>query len=568
MTGRFAIVLAGMLLFGPSSPAQRQSDDTDAAVWILAQGGTLRIEGSGEQIRSTADLPPGPILVREAVLTGALVHPRDLERLSALRGLRRLTLPGTMWNPVCCGTLGNADDSDLIAALAGIESLESLHLSRHFVSVFKGIRVFDHAIEKMVPLKNLRSLQLMSTRVTGAHLDAFEKLEQLDLTQTDVNDEGLASIARLPRLKTLRLRSTRVTDSGLAALSRLAGLVELDLADLELSDEGVAHLAGLGGLRILNLRGASISDAGLGHLSGMQELADLNLYRTRITNAGMPQLAALPGLRSVDLRYTRATSAGIAALRDEKPNLEIQFVDTAPSVAPVMSRMPSADDLEGLLEWVRSIGGVAEADADGQLSLSLKATPVSDREVAAIAEFPSVVHLDLTATDVSDLGLQTLNSLPNLQVLNLANTGVTDSGIVHVAKLRALRELVLDQSLVEGPGLSSLARSNSLRKLSLAGTAVGDSNLESVAGLTQLEVLELDYTQVSDPGVANLATLVNLTELGLTGTRVGDEGFSSIASLPRLRRLSLAFTDVTSEGIGEIGRTGWSGGTRSGEHPG
>ncbi|MCY4535957.1 MAG: hypothetical protein OXB91_11380, partial [Bryobacterales bacterium] len=262
MTTRLAVVLAGLLLIGPSSPAQPQSDDRRAAVWILAQGGTVRIEG-GEQIRSASDLPRGPILVREAVLTGVLVHPRDLKHISSLRGLRSLTLPGTMWNPVCCGTLGNVDDSDLIAVLAGMESLESLHLSHHFMSVFKGIRVFDHAIEKITALQQLRSLQLKSTRVTGAHFEAFKNLERLDLTQTDVNDDGLASIAQLPRLKTLRLRSTRVTDSGLAALARLPGLVELDLADLELSDHGVAHLAGLDGLRTLNLRGASISDAGL-----------------------------------------------------------------------------------------------------------------------------------------------------------------------------------------------------------------------------------------------------------------------------------------------------------------
>ena len=383
MTGRFAIVLAGLLLFGPPSPAQQHSDDTEAAVWILAQGGKIRIEGGREEIRSTADLPPGPILVREAVLTGALVHPQDLERLSALRGLRRLTLPGTMWNPVCCGTLGNADDSDLIAALAGIGSLESLHLSLHFVSVFKGIRVFDHAIEKIAPLKNLRSLQLKSTRLTGAHLDAFENLERLDLTQTDVNDEGLASIARLPRLKTLRLRSTRVTDSGLVAIAGLTDLVELDLADLELSDEGVAHLAGLDGLRSLNLRGSDITDAGLSHLSGMHELADLSLYRTRITNAGMPQLAALPGLRTVDLRYTRATSAGIAALRSGKPNTEIQFVDTAPSVAPVTSRMPSAEDLEGLLEWVRLIGGTAEGRR-GRAALALSQSDTCHRQRSGV----------------------------------------------------------------------------------------------------------------------------------------------------------------------------------------
>ena len=128
--------------------APAHADDGAVAAWILAQGGKVRVSGDSREIRSTAALPTGSFAIDGVNLTGTLTHPRDLERLRSLR-LRSLTLPGTMWNPVCCGALGNVDDSDLIAAIAEMHTLEELHLSHHFMSVFKGIRIFDHAIKKL-----------------------------------------------------------------------------------------------------------------------------------------------------------------------------------------------------------------------------------------------------------------------------------------------------------------------------------------------------------------------------------------------------------------------------------
>ena len=136
---------------------------------------------------------------------------------------------------------------------------------------------------------------------------------------------------------------------------------------------------------------------------------------------------------------------------------------------PVKSVTPPIGDLDSLLQWVRSIGGLAEVMGDGTVSLSLKATAATDKELAAISKFPSVVRLDLSATEISDLGLRDLSSLPKLRSLNLANTRVTDSGLVHLGKLDTLLELVLDQALIEGIGLPSLNALSNLRRLSLVG---------------------------------------------------------------------------------------------------
>ena len=193
MRSRSILLVVALLqaVLASAASASQHAAERAAAVWVLTNGGRVSLHGVDGAFRSADDLPGAPFEIREVILTGTLVHPRDLKRLGSLRSLRSLALPGTMWNPVCCGKLGNVDDSDRLESLAGLESLESLHLSHHFMSVFKGIRIFDHGIEKITSLKGLRALQLKSTRITGRHLDAFPGLERLDVTQTDVNDEGL-----------------------------------------------------------------------------------------------------------------------------------------------------------------------------------------------------------------------------------------------------------------------------------------------------------------------------------------------------------------------------------------
>ena len=546
------ILMAAALIRPPAVPAATQSQtspESRVASWVLSNGGKLSLHGIAGEFRHAADLPAEGFEIREIVLTGTLVHPRDLERLAPLANLRSLTLPGTMWNPVCCGKLGNVDDSDLLESIAGLKSLESLHVSHHFMSVFKGIRIFDHGIEKIKSLSNLRSLQLKSTRITGVHLDAFKHLERLDATQTDVNDEGLRRIASLAGLRTLRLRSTYVTDEGLAAISGLSGLVELDLADLELTDAGISHLARLENLRVLNLRSAAVTDSGLAHLAGMEQLADLNLYRTRVTNAGVPALADLPSLRSVDLRYSRVTSSGVGALKAAVPGITIAYVDTEPAVSGGTVSGPPAEGVGALADWAEAAGGKATLRRDGTMALSLRAVQVGDRDLLALRHFPSITDLDLSATDVSDLGVVALDSLPSLRRLDLASTRVTDAGMPAIGALESLEELVLDQTLLEGPGLAHLAGLQRLKALSLKGVPAGDDDLAPLAELDGLRVLDLDYMPIGDGGANAIAGLTGLLELGLTGTRLTDAGLAALAPLTGLRRLSAAFTDLTDEGM-------------------
>ena len=100
------------------------------------------------------------------------------------------------------------------------------------------------------------------------------------------------------------------TDAGIQHLSG-SNLVELDLSDVDMTDAGLAHLSGLTKLRRLNLQSANVTDAGVDVLKNPAGARELSLYRTKVSNAGLAKLSLLKNLRSLDLRYSRVTSSGV-----------------------------------------------------------------------------------------------------------------------------------------------------------------------------------------------------------------------------------------------------------------
>jgi hypothetical protein len=94
-------------------------------------------------------------------------------------------------------------------------------------------------------------------------LDAFGRLEWLDLTDTQVTDAGLAHVSGLIQLRTLNLRATRVGDAGLDNLRTLKKLQTLDLDGTDVGDAGLLQIAGLPQLRTLNLRGTKVTGEGV-----------------------------------------------------------------------------------------------------------------------------------------------------------------------------------------------------------------------------------------------------------------------------------------------------------------
>ena len=77
--------------------------------------------------------------------------------------------------------------------------------------------------------------------------EAVEELEELYLDETEIGDEGMNIVRKLPALRALGLVGTRVTDMGIRQLAGLVKLERLDLGSTDVSDAGIAlHRRALG----------------------------------------------------------------------------------------------------------------------------------------------------------------------------------------------------------------------------------------------------------------------------------------------------------------------------------
>ncbi len=79
-------------------------------------------------------------------------------------------------------------------------------------------------------------------------------LTDVDLSQTDVTDDGLESLLKLNNLEVLNLDGTPVTDDALPTLAKLPKLRELSVADTKITDEGLLeHIAEFKSLTVLDI---------------------------------------------------------------------------------------------------------------------------------------------------------------------------------------------------------------------------------------------------------------------------------------------------------------------------
>ena len=202
-------------------------------------GGRVRLAGQSRYLADIVGLPSHSIQIEALDWVGVNADPPDLERLSALRNLKELHLPGPFWNR---NADGGRDGSKDLRFLAGVTTLEVLTFSDHFLD---RVRFKDEGLAEIKGLTNLRELVLHQSDVTGKTLAPFRKLEALDVTLCPVDDKGLESLQGMTGLRRLRLGDTLITDASMRVVGEFANLEELDLHGTAITDAGVQHLKGL-----------------------------------------------------------------------------------------------------------------------------------------------------------------------------------------------------------------------------------------------------------------------------------------------------------------------------------
>ena len=156
-----------------------------------------------------------------------------------------------------------------------------------------------------------------------ARLPAMPELEDLELARTWTTDTGLARLHGLDSLDYLGLAETAVVGAGLASFAGTP-LTRVDLSRSEITNDGLRYLAALESLSLLWLDGTQVTDAGLVHLFSLPLLAELHLSDTAVSDASLGRLLNHPNLMVVYARRTRVTEAMVEKWLERERLLTIQ----------------------------------------------------------------------------------------------------------------------------------------------------------------------------------------------------------------------------------------------------
>ncbi|MGD9127809.1 MAG: hypothetical protein PVH19_10580 [Planctomycetia bacterium] len=156
----------------------------------------------------------------------------------------------------------NSIDDDGLAVLANHATLEEVDLPR--------LNISDDCLTYLATIPNLRFLGLRRAFISGDGLEtlaegpAGKSIEKLNLSETDLDAEGVAVLAEFPNLKWVNLsHNNSVGDEAIAELSKLKGLECLVLSNADVSDEGLESLAELTNLKELHVDSTRVSDEGV-----------------------------------------------------------------------------------------------------------------------------------------------------------------------------------------------------------------------------------------------------------------------------------------------------------------
>lgn len=403
-----------------------------------------------------------------------------------------------------------------------------------------------------------------------AHLARFPALEWLDLGAMDVDeagvsrppaitDDGVRSLAKLPKLRWLSLAQCReVHGYGLRALEALPQLEHLDLTHSGVVTVAIERLPRLPRLRSLVLSHCrSFRGSALAQVASIAGLERLELDGcTTVTGADALRLATMPSLRHIDLRNCQGRYRGQVAMGFLRSGPDV-FVDEDGDGLP--DRRLGAQEAvpDGAATFV-------DGDGDGLPDLRVDLTPpvedgigITDDVVHALAMLPlTTLRLGGCSSLTDDIG-PALAKMATLRELDLAQLPKANGALLQDLPIQLERLAIGGNTHWRATTLALLPTFSSLFELRADGGLSGYAELAWSAG-TSLRMLEIATPNASglirgegtvglvvDPRhVADLERLVakqtQLTTLILQQGNSGPHGLLGIAAqLPEFRILEL-----------------------------
>ncbi|MDB5339963.1 MAG: inlA 6 [Planctomycetaceae bacterium] len=332
-----------------AEPATKVTGSPDRVVFRCGLIDELDCQNAtDEELAALSHVPE----LRVLHLTSAKMTLLGFKNVARLRHLDSLTISKTQLFPAYLVLLerlrpwtvlrlnGSRLDQQAIGQMneRRIAQLNTLTKEQQYSAAVRFASTFDIGIRSGVRLTEANLIQAGITDAETRLLAPLTDLQRLTITDSDVTEKGLASLASLQELKHLRLARVKVTsieplavltkleslellpyprlgDAGVAALENLTHLKNLVLADSEYHEATVRRLSGLQRLEKLDLTLDRIRDTTcFSALAGLTELRELRLHGPKLPGSMLRHLAGMTHLQLVHLRTVKGTGTGLRHL--------------------------------------------------------------------------------------------------------------------------------------------------------------------------------------------------------------------------------------------------------------
>lgn len=354
------------------------------------------ILGSGNTSRDPRNGLPVSVRVIRPTL-------QELETLGKFPSIKRLNL------------IGPASFESLIKTVRELPKLQSLHLYNFNLS--------DSDLERVI------------TALPDPKLLTHVGFQNTQLTDKQLTDKGLASLAKCPDLVALYIDGSKIDGSGFSQLAE--------------SD-----------LRLLTVRHSKLLDENLPLIVEQwgPSLQWVHLDHNPITDSGLKSLKVIAGLTALGVGGTEVTPGAVKELLAGR-KMQILTLEDLPW------RMSDLKEL--------SLG-------TSLVHLDLSGWNITCEDLKSLPDLTGLSLLGLSRTGISDDGLRELQRYPALMTITLDGTKISIKGLEQLVKISSLTSVSLGETEVRFEDLLQMKELGTLSSIKLYGANLTDEQLSEL----------------------------------------------------------------------------------------
>ena len=367
-----------------------------------------------------------------------------------------------------------------------------------------------------------------------------------------MTDDVLARVAQMEHVIALDLSGSRqLTDTGMQALARMPQLQRLNISGTNISDQGLEVLRQLSNLRRFEMTWQQgVSDAGASNLRFCDQIESVNLMGTGCGDGVIRALTGKPNLHHFSTG-SEVTDGGLAMLK-EFPRFTHWSGGECRYELMTQGEEPTYLLIDGPISDA-GLSHVAQLEGLSGLQVFWHVKQVTSRGVEQLTAMRNLTHFRMHDALVDDAAMAQIARMPALRMLVIQGTVATDEGFEALSRSRTIEHIWgRECPNLTGRGFGALARMPALRGLGVSCKRVDDAALSTLPHLPELrEFMPMD---VPDAGFLHVGRCPKLERLWCMYCRdTGDTATEHIAGM-QLKTYYAGMTQITDRSLEILGR--------------